>query len=172
MSIGDEIIDRVRRKMLFPLAPKAAGATARRAMFLAERLWDELNSPEGDEEWEERIGRLRADLEIFITEPVIAPHYLFLLYPSKDAVWEIRSVRDKPSLRVLGLFPETDLFISTNHARREDLGVWQSQQWKEVKRTARAVWRQLFAAYDPKVTVSVNEVCSGATNEVFYKERS
>lgn len=58
MSIEDEIVDRVGRGMLFPLVPTAAGATIRRAMFLAEDLWSELNSPEGDPEWEERIGRL------------------------------------------------------------------------------------------------------------------
>jgi hypothetical protein len=102
MSIEDEILDRVRRGMLWPLQPKAAGATIRRALFVGERLWAELNSPEGDEEWEDRIGRLRADLEIFVTEPSITARYLFLLYPAADAVWEIRSVRDRPSLRVLG----------------------------------------------------------------------
>jgi hypothetical protein len=172
MSIEDEIDDCVRRGRLFPLAPKAAGATIRRAMFVAEKLWNELNSPEGDAEWEERIGRLRADLELFVTEQVISPHYLFLLYPSADAVWEIRSVRDRPSLRVLGLFPDMDVFISTNHARREELGGWQSREWKEIKRTARAVWRQLFPTYQPIVTADVGEVCSGAVNEIFYKERS
>ena len=172
MSIEDEILDRVARKMLFPLRPQAAGATIRRAMFVAERLWDELNSPEGDAEWEDRIGRLRADLEICITEESIAPKYLFLLYPASDGVWEIRSVRDQPSLRVLGLFPSADIFVSTNHARRDELGGWQSREWKTVKRTAKAVWRQLFPAYDPKITSNVNEVCSGATNEIFYKART
>src|ERR1051325_10882919 len=91
MSIEDEILDRVRRGMLFPLRPRAAGATIRRAMFVSERLWNELNSPEGDPEWEDRIGRLRADLEVYITESVIAPKYLFLLYPASEGVWEIRS---------------------------------------------------------------------------------
>jgi len=172
MSIENEILDRVRRGMLFPLAPKAAGATIRRAMFIGERLWNELNSPEGDAEWEERIGRLRADLEIFVTEAVITPKYLFLLYPARDAIWEIRSVRDKPSLRVLGLFPKLDILVSTNYARREDLKGWQSREWKEVKRAAGAVWRQIFPAYNPKVTSRVSDVCSGVTNEVFYKERS
>jgi len=172
MSIEDEIVDRVSQGMLFPVAPKAQGATIRRAMFVAEKLWGELTSPEGDEEWEDRIGRLQADLEIFVTEAEIAPQYLFLLYPSADAVWETRSIKDRPSIRVLGLFPETDVFVSTNHARREDLGGWQSREWKTVKRVARAVWRQLFPTYQPKITARVNEVCSGATNEIFYKDRS
>lgn len=158
--------------MLFPITPQAAGATIRRAMFVGEQLWKELNSPEGDAEWEERIGRLRADLELFVTESAIAPRYLFLLYPARDAVWEIRSIRDRPSLRVMGLFPEMDVLVSTNHARREDLGGWQSRDWKTVKRMALSVWRKLFPTYDPLVTTKVGEVCSGATNEVFYKERS
>ncbi len=172
MSIDAEILDRVRRGMLWPLTPKAAGATIRRAMFIGEHLWNELNSAEGDAEWEDRIGRLRADLELFVTEPTIAPHYLFLLYPAADAVWEIRSVRDQPSVRVLGRFPYTDVFVATNHAKREDLGGWQSRQWKTVKRAAKAIWRQLFPSYDPKITIHVTEVCSGATNGIFYKTRS
>jgi hypothetical protein len=172
MSIEDEILDRVSRGMLYPLRPQAAGATIRRALFVEEKLWNELNSPEGDAEWEERIGRLRADLEVFVTEASITPKYLFLLYPTGDAVWEIRSVRDNPSLRVMGLFPATDIFVSTNHARRDELEEWQSRTWKLVKRMACAVWRQLFPSYQPIVTTKVTDVCTGATNEVFYKERS
>lgn len=172
MSIEDEILDRVDRRMLFPLRPKARGASTRRALFVAEGLWSALNSPEEDAEWEERIGRLRADLEVFVTEEEIAPKYLFLLYPASDAVWEIRSVRDNPSLRVLGLFAVTDVLVSTNYARRDELGGWQDRGWKTIKRAARAVWRQLFATYNPVVTVDVRRVCSGASNGIFYKEHA
>jgi len=158
--------------MLFPLIPQAAGATIRRAMFVAENLWTELNSPEGDPTWDERIGKLRADLEVFVTEASIVPKYLFLLYPARDAVWEIRSAKDDPSLRVLGLFPIRDVFVSTDYAKRESLGGWQSRQWKAIKRAARAAWRALFPTYNPIVTTDVRRVCSGATNEIFYKERA
>lgn len=172
MSIEDEIIDRHKRGMLFALTPKAAGATIRRALFVEEWLWRDLNSPEGeDQEWEERIGKLQADLEIFVVEETITPKYLFLLYPAADAVWEIRSAADQPSLRVLGLFPLKDAFVSTNFARREALEGWQSRGWKIVKRMARAMWRKLFPTYAPVTTIDVNEVCSGATDEIFYKER-
>jgi len=96
-----------------------------------------------------------------------------------DAVWEIRSRRDDPSIRVLGLFPIKDTFVSTNFALREALVEmragklvdWQSRQWKNIKRMARAIWRKLFYTYQPIITVSPNEVFSGASNEVFYKER-
>ena len=171
MSIEDEILDKHKRGMLFPILPKAAGAPIRRAMFVAEGLWNELNSTEGDPEWDERIGRLRADLEVFVTEASIGPKYLFLLYPSADAVWEIRSVQDSPSIRVLGLFPAADIFVSTNYALREALEGWQTRAWKTVKRMAKAVWRALFGTYRPIVTTNAKQVCSGATDEIFYKER-
>jgi hypothetical protein len=180
MSIEDEIEDRVRRQMLFPLIPRAAGATIRRAMFVEEWLWKELNSTQGDPEWDERIAKLQADLEVFVTEEFITPKYLRLLYPKEDAVWEIRSIQEQPSIRVMGLFPIKDAFVSTNFALREALVEkrgdkmvdWQSRAWKQVKRMARAVWRKLFGTYLPVETISAKDVCSGATNEIFYKERT
>ena len=171
MSIEDEIADKAKRGMLFPLIPRATGATIRRAMFIGESLWNDLNSSEGDAAWDERIGKLQADLEMFVTEESITPKYLFPLYPTADAVWEIRSARDEPSIRVLGLFAAQDAFISTNYALREALGGWQSREWKSIKRMARAIWRWLFPTYPPIVTSNVKEVCSGATDEIFYKER-
>ena len=172
MSIEDEIVDKVDRGMLYPLIPKAPGAQIRRALFVEEALWKELNSPEGDDEWDERIARLTADLEVFVTEATITAKYLFLLYPARDCVWEIRSVQHRPSVRVMGLFPSKDVFVSTNFALREALEGWQSRAWKEVKRMARAMWRRLFPSYVPLETIKVSEVCSGAANEIFYKDRS
>jgi hypothetical protein len=171
MSIQDEIVDKVTRNMLFPVLPRAAGATIRRALMVGESLWNLLNSPEGDAAWEERIALLQADLELFVTEERIAPKYLFLLFPAADAVWEIRSARHDPSMRIMGLFAEKDTLIATNFARREDLGGWQDRRWKIARRIARAIWRQLFNTYQPIQTVDVKQVCSGASDEIYYKER-
>ncbi len=96
MSISDEIADKVARHMLYPLMPLAPGAPVVRAMFVAEPLWDVLESPEGDVEWEQRVGELRADLETFVIGDPIHPKYLFLLYPARDGVWEIRSAGHDP----------------------------------------------------------------------------
>jgi hypothetical protein len=170
MSIDDEIEDRVHRGMLFPLVPKAEGSPIRRAMFVSEALWSDLNSVEGDDEWDARIGRLRADLETLVIEEFIEPKYLFRLWRPSDAVWEIRSVRDDPSIRVLGLFALKDVFISTNYALREALGGWQSRAWKEVKRMAKAIWRHLFHPYRPIVTTDVNDVISGAVDGKYFKK--
>ena len=93
MSIHDEILDRVYRRMLFPVLPRARGVTIRRALFVSEGLNAVLSSPEGEVKWERRVAELQADLEVFVEARTIDPKYLFLLYPLRDAVWEIRSVR-------------------------------------------------------------------------------
>lgn len=172
MSIEDEIVDRCGRGMLFPVTPQAAGAPIARAMFVEEALWGIINSPEGDEAWERRVGELRADLERFVTGEPIEPSYLFLLYPARDAIWEIRSVRPDPSVRVLGLFALRDVYIATNHALREDLGEWQSRAWREVKRAAGAAWRRLFDPYRPVTHRNMKRLVTGAIDGKYYRDRS
>jgi hypothetical protein len=162
-------MDRVGRQMLYPVLPSRPGATPRRALFVVEGLWELLNSPEGSLEWEQRIGALRATLERFVEGRVIDPKYLFLLYPTEDSVWEIRCTRESPSIRVLGLFAERDVFIATNYALREDLGGWQSRDWKRVKREAKAKWRTLFLTYSPEPGTSVQSVVTGALNGTYFR---
>jgi hypothetical protein len=172
MSIRDEITDRVRRGMLHPLLPQAAGAAPRRAMFVSEGLWHALTSPEGDDEWERRVGELRADLELFVAGEPVHPKYLFLLYPACDAVWEVRSTGTDPSIRVLGLFAEKDVYIATNYAHREWLGGWQSREWKRFKRMAKAIWLWLFPTHQPIVTSKVSDLVTGAIDGRYFKERA
>lgn len=169
MSIEAEIKDRVGRGMLYPLAPSARGEAPVRAMLVGERLWAELHSPDEDDERAVRIGELLADLDIFITGEPLDPKYLFLLYPVRDAVWEIRSVRPDPSIRVLGLFARRDVYIATNFALRKELGGWESREWKTVKRAACAEWRKLFQTYRPLCSVTVSDLVSGAIDGQYFK---
>jgi hypothetical protein len=169
MSIRDEIKDRVRRGMLTPLIPRAAGATVRRALFLTEEVRGILYSDEGGPEWEQRVGELRADLEAFVEGLLITPKYLFLLSPTAKGIWEIRSVRTAPSIRVLCLFAERDILVATNAALRGDLGLWQSHDWREAKRRAQAQWRGLFHQYQPVISTSVDDVVTGAVGGQYHK---
>ena len=155
--------------MLFPLIPKAQGAVVRRAMLIGEDLHSELNSPEGDDTWEERIGNLLADLEHFVTSEEIHCKYLFLLSPANESVWEVRSVRDDPSIRVLGLFAARDVLITTNFAKRADLGGWESAAWKKVKLIARSVWQKIFRAYRPIMFTNIHDMVSGAISGKYFK---
>jgi hypothetical protein len=118
-------------------------------MLLSEELYGYLEASYEDEEWEDRMGSLRADLEAFVTEEDIYPRYLFLLYPTSEGVWEIRSMRPNPSIRVLGLFPCKDVFVATHYTTRDLLGGWQSRQWKDTKRMARTKWRNLYQVSSP-----------------------
>jgi hypothetical protein len=167
MSIVDVIRWRVADKAIYPLIP--ASGSVLRAMFVTESLWTALNASYEDEEMEDRMGRLQADLEFFTSSPTIDPKYLFHLYPARDAVWEIRSVRDEPSIRVLGLFAQKDAFVATAFALRADLDGWQSRAWKQVKRTARQRWATLFNPYNPCVTTNVHDVVKGAANGKYFK---
>jgi hypothetical protein len=157
-------------KSIYPIVP--ASGSILRAMFVSESLWTALNASYDDEDMEERMGRLQADLEFFASSPEIDPKYLFHLYPARDAVWEIRSVRDAPSIRVLGLFAEQDVFIATTFALRADLGGWQSREWKQIKRTARQRWTTLFQPYAPLVTTNVHDVVTGAVDGKYFKGRA
>jgi hypothetical protein len=138
-------------------------------MFLSEGLWGLLNTTHDDEELEDRLGKLQADLELFSEGQPVHPKYLFLLYPARDAVWEIRSVRDAPSIRVLGLFAAKNVFIATDHALRETLGGWESREWKKVKRAARACWSRLFGTYLPCSSTNVRDLVSGAIDGKYFK---
>lgn len=169
MSIEDEIVWRVSEHRLFPLLPKAAGAAPRRALFLAEDIWSVLSTEHDDQDLEDRMGFLQADLELFAEGQPIDPKYLFLLYPGSECVWEVRSVRPNPSIRVLGLFAAKNVFIATNMALRETLGGWQSRGWKDVKRMARARWSQLFHTYQPLSSNRVSDLVTGAINGRYFK---
>lgn len=171
MSIAGLIHWRVKEERLFPVIPRMAGAPLRRAMFVTAHLRNVLRSSYEDPEMEARMGHLEADLDHFVLSQTIDPKYLFHLYPARDGVWEIRSVRHDPSIRVLGHFADRDVFIATNCAFREDLGGWQSRQWKEVKRAARANWNQLFHTYQPIIGTDVRELVSGALDGRYFKHR-
>jgi hypothetical protein len=138
-------------------------------MLIAEPLWNFLQAPDPDPEWEDRKGFLQADLEVFAEGQRIGPKYLFLLYPAPEGVWEIRSGSPDPSIRVLGRFVAKDVFVATNYARRDEIGGWQSRKWRDVKVQSRTTWDNLFRPYQPLITTNVNEVVSGAINGKYFK---
>ena len=169
MSIDALIHAAVKEKRLFPLLPRAAGEAPHRAMFLSENLWELLNTSWDDPAMETRLGILEADLELFVQGSAIDPKYLFLLYPLREGVWEIRSVREDPSIRVLGLFVRKDVFFAANYALREDLGGWDSREWRQVKRIARTEWTRVFHAYQPMISSKVQDVATGAIDGRYFK---
>jgi len=67
---------------------RAPGTTAMRAMYVSEDIWALLSTTHDDEELEDRLGMLQADLELFAEGQSVDPKDLFLLSPVRDSVWE------------------------------------------------------------------------------------
>lgn len=172
MSIYDVLDYKVRQQMLFPLWPARQGDSARRALLLSGELNDALHTMTDHPDWEARRGALRADLEFFVTSPTIDPKYLFHLYPARDCIWEIRSVRENPSIRVLGAFAAKDVFIATTFTTREALGGWQSREWRTIKRRASAQWRTLLQPYKPVFGTSAAIHITGALTDAYFRDRA
>ena len=138
-------------------------------MYVSEAVWALLQTSLADPIMEERLGVLEADLEAFVDGTEIHPRYLFLLYPASEAVWEIRSMRPDPSIRVLGRFADKDVFVATNYALRHELGGWQSRDWRDVKLKSRAIWTNLFHTYRPVSTTNIHDVVTGAIDGKYFK---
>jgi len=137
-------------------------------MYLTEELYLAISGPNPKDV--ERFARLEADLADFVTSPTLDPGYLKSLWPARDGVWAIRSVRPKPSIRVLGLFAAKDKFVATNFALRKKLGGFDSAQWRIEKRRAKTIWRQLFPSYPYIPGRNVDELFSGAIDGKYFEK--
>lgn len=137
-------------------------------MYLAEELYLAITAPPPEEV--ERFAQLEADLADFVTSPTLDPQYLKSLWPPRDGIWAIRSVRPRPSIRVLGLFAAKDKFVATNFALRKELGEFDSHEWRTEKRRAKAIWRQLFLGYPYIPGRDLDKLFLGAINGKYFKK--
>lgn len=151
------------------LTPVSIRAMKRRAMYVTEYIRQILEGETFDEVTEERVGRLRADLETFVTEADLYPNYLFWLTPKSDLVWEIRSIADKPTLRVLGRFVAQDVFVALTIEERSELGGWESLSWQRAKRSTIQRWGTLFNI-PPLGGQHQNDFFSGAIPGTYWKK--
>lgn len=154
---------------LVPLSPLSPRAMKRRALYVTQPIWRLLNDETTDDISEERYGRLRADLETFVVERDLAPRYLYWLTPRHDLVWEIRSIADQPTLRVLGLFAERDIFVALTIEERSELGGWDSESWKRAKRTAVQRWGTILTCAPLKGECE-DDFFSGAIPGKYWKK--
>jgi hypothetical protein len=157
----------IKQEELFELEPMPHREKRLRSMYLSSELYQGISNPPPDDT--ERFARLEADLATFVTSPTIDPGYLKGLWPRRDGIWAIRSVRPSPSIRVLGLFAEKDRFVATNYAVRSELGGFESKQWREAKRRAGVIWRRLFPTYPFNSSREVNDLFTGAINGNYCK---
>ena len=108
----------------------------------------------------ERIARLEAQLSHFLEGGVVDPSYMRRLTRPATAVFEIRSRRPRPSIRVLGRFADKDVFVALNAALRAPLGGKRSRPWRDEIVRSHVLWRQLFPTYDALDGNSLHELIS------------
>ena len=158
MSIGGEIQNRVAEGRLFYVRPRAPGAAERRVMLVSEWLNELLESDVVADV--ERIARLEAQLSHFVEGGVVDPSYIRRLRKPAHALFEIRSRRPRPSIRVFGRFADKDVFISLNAALRAPLGGRGSRPWRDEIVRSHVLWHQLFPTYDALDGQSLHELIS------------
>lgn len=135
---------------------------------MAEPLKDVIDGPWDSEDDEARVHRLRADLEHFVTGGLVDPAYLWKLRKTEE-VWEIRSPRPRPSIRVFGRFAIYDVFVATHQSYRASLGAFASQEWKREIRNCQAKWRNLFHPYKPHSGQTINDYVSNAADPSLFE---
>lgn len=168
MSIQTLIQWRLQEGRIHELIPMPRRAPRIRKMYVADRLHLALMEAKPTIEETRRFAQLEADLAVFVNSPTIDPKYLFGLWPPRDRVWEIRSVRPKPSIRVLGRFAAKDEFVAIHYVLREDLGGWNSREWKIEKQRAKTEWTNLFYPYDAVDEQDIHNLVSGAINGKYF----
>lgn len=171
MSIAGILEDARARGDLFLLQPLAPGATSKRRLYVPPELWLPLNGVDLTGEEIKWFASLRADLEVFVTGARIDRGYLKRLWRPSDGVWEIRSVRPRPQIRVLGAIPLKDWFVATNFANRDDLGDWGSREWRDVKVRSKAIRQTICLSYSMLSGSSINDYVSNAIAGNYFSDK-
>ena len=169
MSIKHEAASLVAGGKLRLVTPKVPSDRSLRKLYLTRELFDKVYEEKEGLSEIEMFANLIADLEVFVTSETIDPDYLWCLEPSQDGIWEIRSKRQEPQIRVFGVFAAKNIFVGTHHKLRGDLGNKNSEQWKIEIRSAKSIWRNLFPAYTHKKTNDLNQLFTGALDEKYFR---
>ena len=111
----------------------------------------------GSKALENRAYGLRAEIDWFIDggRIFVRPDFtdgdgwMARLEPPGDEVWELRSLKPKPSLRVFGSIVRRDMFVALTWALRKDLGFKISEEWKEAVKQFKAEWQSYFGTLEP-----------------------
>lgn len=162
MSIQDQINAWIRCGDLIHLKPLYATKPAKRDLIVSREVWEFIETgPWESQEIGDWASDLRADLDSFILDPIVArirPRQrddanIAILEPASDRVWEVRSLTPCPQIRVFGAFAFKDVFIALNWADRDYLGDPgppgdpEGRRWNDAIRTCKTRWSHFFPTY-------------------------
>jgi len=134
------------------------GLPARRILYISEQIRLLLigQAPRMDQKRIERWLVARAVLEQFVdgkwmtvkSNPKSRAE-LAILCPHSDEIWEIRDVKPRPSLRILGSFAQKDCFVALAPYERSELGAKGSPEWARALQEYKVQWTWLFGRERP-----------------------
>jgi hypothetical protein len=122
------------------------GLAPRRTLYISEKVRQLITgtSPGMDVEMRGRWLTARVVLETFMDGKWItiksSRAQMTILRPPEDGIWEIRDVKPKPSLRILGSFIERDVFVALAPYERSELGAPDSAGWSNALRAYKTEW--------------------------------
>ena len=134
------------------------GLPSRRILYISEvlRLLLIGQAPGMNRKQVERWLSARAVLEQFVDGKWMTVKSnprsraeLAILCPFADEIWEIRDVKPRPSLRILGSFAQKDFFIALAPYERAQLGAKGSTEWSRALQDYKAQWTRLFGQERP-----------------------
>ncbi|MGD9508787.1 MAG: hypothetical protein AB7I59_04100 [Geminicoccaceae bacterium] len=178
MSIRRLIGDRVNEQRLFVLEPLLESDPIERTLVISPEIQSLLCGPWPSVRAGKRMMDLRADLESFVVGdqvsaclvPYKAEEALFgRLDKPADEVWDIRSRKPAPGIRLLGRFAEQDCFVALScwprsvqldYLSRPPLGRRNSSEWAAGIKECKAEWRKLFFDYPAHTGTTINDYIS------------
>ena len=169
MSIEREIISQDISGRLKLVVPRVSSDQLIRRLYLTKQLYAKVYEEKETESEKKMFENLKADLQVFVSSNTIDPKYLWCLRPPENGIWEIRSTRQRPQIRVFGAFAAKDVFIGTHYKLRDELGKIDSRQWEmEIART-KTIWTDHFPTYTHKKTTDQKQLFTGALDEKYFR---
>lgn len=154
MSIREVITSWVVDGNLIIFQPALASAPYVRTVIATREVTQKLCGPWDDDIATERFTQARAVVDAFISGLAIATRFppstsaraqLALLTNEEEEVWEFRSRKPKPGVRVFGHFAEKDLFVALTIELRENI----DETFTYEKESCKREWRIFFPSYKP-----------------------
>lgn len=166
MSIRYEINNRIEEQRLCRLIPLNAKDPRKRTVLMSHEITQMVMGPWSEGPMGDRCGRLRADLENFVTGATITVCWepfeakdaqIGRLDRIEDEVWDFRCQEPSPGLRVFCRFAEKDVLVTLTCYPRSVPVPWlhrlplvdDKRRWRSAILECRSEWKKLFPAYEP-----------------------
>lgn len=173
MSIHEKIRDLQRQGRLFFVEPISGRYLVRRQLFVVKPVWKLLNGQWNSTADEERFSAFYADLDLYTGGEELRKKYFKPILPRggkiknkfQDGIFEIKSVKPKPGLRLFGRFAFRNCFIGMVLDWRAYYGEFESAEYKRLKQNLSQQWNGLFNPYSALPGGSLRDYVSNATLE-------